>query len=88
MGLYSSGFMQGTTARTGAEVITLGAVGSNPDVKSVPAPKIQRTYATAVVLPTGEVVHFGGATVATEFSDATAILKTGALFAAMSYVWK
>jgi hypothetical protein len=71
-------FMQGDAARTGAEVITLGAVGSNPEVKSVPAPSVQRTYAIVVVLPTGEVAHFGGATTAVEFSDATAVLTTGA----------
>jgi hypothetical protein len=73
--------MQGDGARTGAEVITLGAVGTNPTVKAVAAPNIPRTYATAVVLPTGEVAHFGGAFRAIEFSDETAVLSTGALSA-------
>jgi hypothetical protein len=70
--------MQGTAARTGAEVITLGAVGSNPDVRAVATPSVPRTYAMVVVLPTGEVAHFGGATTAVEFSDETAVLTTGA----------
>ena len=66
---------QGDQARSGAEVITLGAVGAAPNVQSVPGPNVGRTYATAVALPTGDVVHIGGATTAVEFSDATAVLE-------------
>ena len=58
-------------------MITLGAVGNNPTVQSVSGPNIPRTYAMAVVLPTGEVAHIGGAGTAVEFSDDTAILQTG-----------
>ena len=71
--------VQGDNARTGAEVITLNAVNAPPTVNSVPGPAVGRTYAMAVVLPTGDVAHFGGATTAVEFSDATAVLEAGAL---------
>jgi hypothetical protein len=69
--------MQGDPARTGAEVITLGAPGDAPSVEAVPGPNTARTYEMAVVLPTGEVAVFGGATTAVEFSDATAVLNAG-----------
>lgn len=70
--------MQGDGARGGAEVITLGAVGSAPSVSSVAGPGTGRTYATATVLPTGTVAHIGGATTAVEFSDDTAVNTVGA----------
>ena len=69
--------LQGTVGRPSAEVITIGAVGSQPSVVAVPAPATPRTYSMAVVLPTGEVAHFGGAVLAVEFSDASAVFKTG-----------
>lgn len=73
----ASGVMQGDNARSGAEVITLGAVGSAPDVQSVSGPNIPRTYSISVALPNGEVALIGGAETAVEFSDATAILQVG-----------
>ena len=72
--------MQGDQARSGAEIITLGEITVAPDVEEVAGPNIARTDSMAVVLPNGEVAHFGGATTAVEFSDATAILDTGKLF--------
>lgn len=69
--------LQGTVARAGAEIITIGAVGSQPSVDVVAGPATGRTYSMAVVLPTGEVAHFGGAVLAVEFSDASAVFKTG-----------
>lgn len=69
--------MQGDQARSGAEIITLGDITVAPDLEEVAGPNIARTYAMAVVLPNGEVVHFGGATTAVEFSDASAVLDTG-----------
>lgn len=69
--------LQGTVARAGAEVITISAVGSQPSVDPVAGPETGRTYSMAVVLPTGEVAHFGGAVLAVEFSDASAVFKTG-----------
>lgn len=71
--------MQGDNARTGAEVITLGAVNSAASVQSVSGPAVGRTYAMSIVLPTGIVAHIGGATTAVEFSDDTAILSLGTL---------
>jgi hypothetical protein len=69
--------VQGDPARTGAEIITLGAPGDPPTVQSVPGPATGRTYVMSVVLPTGEVAHFGGAKTAVEFSDATAVFNAG-----------
>jgi hypothetical protein len=71
-------YVQGHPARTGAEVITLEAVGSPPTVQSVPGPITPRTFASSVVLPTGEVAVFGGAQKAVEFSDKTAVFTIGA----------
>jgi hypothetical protein len=59
-------------------VITLGAVGSPPTVQVVSGPNTPRTYASAVVLPNGEVALFGGSTQALEFNDAPAVLEAGA----------
>lgn len=69
--------VQGDSARSGAEIITLGAVNTNPNVDAIPGPAVSRTYATVVVLPTGEVAHFGGAQEAVEFSEVTVVLSTG-----------
>ena len=69
--------LQGHNARTGAEVITLDAAGGPVSVATTASPIIARTYASAVLLPTGEVVHIEGAATAVEFSDDTAILQVG-----------
>lgn len=84
-------FSKGDNARKGAEVITLGgSAGSNASVKKVAGPIKPRTYSMAVVLPTGHVMHFGGAAKAVEFSDDTAILDAGnalSMFQFMCLVW-
>lgn len=72
--------MQGDGARSGAELITLGAPGAAPTVQAIPGPAVGRTYAMSVVLPDGKVGHFGGATTAVEFSDDTAVFAAGAFY--------
>ena len=58
-------------------MITLDNAGGPVSVVTTASPITARTYATAVLLPTGEVVHIGGAATAVEFSDDTAILPVG-----------
>lgn len=71
--------VQGHPARTTAEIITLGNKNQPPQVEQIDGPAIPRTYASAVVLPTGEVALFGGSIAAVEFSDNVAIYATGAI---------
>lgn len=68
--------VQNDPARTGAEVITLDAVGAVPTIQPVAGPNTARTFTMTVVLPNAEVAHFGGAETSIEFSDATAVLTT------------
>ena len=72
--------MQGDPARTTAEIITLGNPNEAPQVEEIEGPNVPRTFANAVVLPTGEVALFGGSNSAVEFSDNVAIFATGAIF--------
>lgn len=70
--------MQGDEARPGAELISLGPAGFSPAVDAIAGPNNPRTYAMSVVLPNGEVALIGGAKLALEFTDATAIFEVGA----------
>lgn len=72
-------FMQGDPARTTAEIITLGSQNEDPQVEHIDGPNVPRTFANAVVLPTGEVALFGGSKSAVEFSDDVAVYATGAI---------
>ena len=56
-------------------------------METAASPNVARTYAMAVVLPTGEVALIGGAATAVEFSDATAIFSTGVIGLWQGTVW-
>ena len=58
-------------------MISLGPAGFTPNVDAIAGPNNPRTYAMSVVLPNGEVALIGGAKLALEFTDATAIFEVG-----------
>jgi YVTN family beta-propeller protein len=61
----------GVTANSNAYVIDLGAT---VEVRKIQSLAYQRAFENAVVLPNGQVVVIGGATVAVGFSDNNAVL--------------
>lgn len=71
----AASFSMGDEARPGAELISLGPAGFTPNVDVIAGPNNPRTYAMSVVLPNGEVALIGGAKLALEFTDATAVFE-------------
>lgn len=65
---------QADDARTNANVITIGAPGTNPTVTQTASMGLARGFANSVVLPDGTVFITGGEAHVQPFSDATAQL--------------